>query len=444
MHPAQNKQHTSRRQAWQAIGIFVVGGLVFFHSAFIFTPNNFFIENEPPISGFGQYAVQVLVFFFTLWGMPLMFFSAGVAIWFSLNKRTISEFILERVQRLLVPFFMGLLFLIPLNQYIIFRHQFPTEAITFVQFLRTFFTVKFDVLSPGFLIGSRDFFTMSHLWFLIYLFASTILLLPIFVFLRKNQGRIFLHKVTVFLARPWAIYLMGLPLAVIQAGLGVTENAASLTWNIWGYLLFLTYGFCYASDNCLEQATINHKRSAFLFGVVGFVLLIGLVLLNNLSNNGGSTSHYSPESILFRFIIGMTGWIWIVGILGFVSTLFRKFLNYQAGESQYASSSLYQKDQLLRKDLIEYVNKAQLPFYVLHITPVILISFLVVQWEINALLKYLIIVLSSLAFTFLLYDIGVRRTRITRFFFGVKQRPKSQEGETMKQFQNEKRELSGT
>ena len=36
--------------------------------------------------------------------------------------------------------------------------------------------------------------------------------------------------------------------------------------------------------------------------------------------------------------------------------------------------------------------------------------------------KYLVICLSTLAVTLLLYDIGVRRTRLTRFLFGMRPR----------------------
>ena len=69
-----------------------------------------------------------------------------------------------------------------------------------------------------------------------------------------------------------------------------------------------------------------------------------------------------------------------------------------------------------------YAGEAQLPFYVLHMTPIVVIGFYVVQWEVNALVKYLVIVLAALAVALVVYDIGVRRTRLTRFLFGIKPR----------------------
>jgi hypothetical protein len=55
-------------------------------------------------------------------------------------------------------------------------------------------------------------------------------------------------------------------------------------------------------------------------------------------------------------------------------------------------------------------------------TPIVVIGFYVVQWEVNALVKYMVIVLAALGVALVVYDIGVRRTRLTRFLFGMKPR----------------------
>jgi glucan biosynthesis protein C len=48
------------------------------------------------------------------------------------------------------------------------------------------------------------------------------------------------------------------------------------------------------------------------------------------------------------------------------------------------------------------------------------IGFYVVAWEASALLKYLVVSLGAMLVTLLLYGVGVRRTRVTRFLVGVK------------------------
>jgi hypothetical protein len=70
--------------------------------------------------------------------------------------------------------------------------------------------------------------------------------------------------------------------------------------------------------------------------------------------------------------------------------------------------------------LADYAKEAQLPFYVLHQLPIVLIGYFVVQWQVNAFVKYVVIVLGALVTTLVMYDIGVRRTWPTRFLFGLR------------------------
>ena len=57
-----------------------------------------------------------------------------------------------------------------------------------------------------------------------------------------------------------------------------------------------------------------------------------------------------------------------------------------------------------------YAAIAFVPFYILHQTVIIVIGCSVVQWHIAGLLKYLVICLSSLALSLLIYEIVNRRT----------------------------------
>jgi glucans biosynthesis protein C len=61
-----------------------------------------------------------------------------------------------------------------------------------------------------------------------------------------------------------------------------------------------------------------------------------------------------------------------------------------------------------------------LPFYVLHEPVIVAIAFWLVRWDVGIVPKYLALVLASFTGTLALYEFGVRRTRITRFLFGMK------------------------
>jgi glucans biosynthesis protein C len=49
-----------------------------------------------------------------------------------------------------------------------------------------------------------------------------------------------------------------------------------------------------------------------------------------------------------------------------------------------------------------------------------MIGFYVVQWDVGALVKYPVISFTALVVTLALYDVGVRRTAVTRVLFGMK------------------------
>jgi glucan biosynthesis protein C len=67
-----------------------------------------------------------------------------------------------------------------------------------------------------------------------------------------------------------------------------------------------------------------------------------------------------------------------------------------------------------------YLNEAVLPFYVLHETVVVAVAYAVLSWPVAPGVQYLVISLAALAGTLALYDLGVRRTPVTRALFGLK------------------------
>ena len=73
----------------------VVGGLIFFHTARIFDPLDFYVKDRPP-----NLALTLFVLFAGLWGMPLLFVVSGLGAWYSLRSRTAGGFVQERLARL--------------------------------------------------------------------------------------------------------------------------------------------------------------------------------------------------------------------------------------------------------------------------------------------------------------------------------------------------------
>lgn len=420
------KTKPGRRREVELMGMLVVLGLIFFHSAQIFYYGDFYVKNEPPnMEHLSQILSTLFVAFAGLWGMPLMFLLAGIAVWYSLRKRTTSEFVVERTKRLFIPLVVGILLLVPPLVYFELKSD-PAYQESYLQFLPRFFNVKLQLDFPRFLTGAPpdELYQIGHLYFLLYLFAFTLILLPLWLFLKRPKGQSQVTSVAEFLTLPWAIFLLALPIAAIEAALG-TEYSGG--WNRYAYIPFIIYGFLIAADPRIGKAIQRQWKKALVLGIVTLLIyLAGGYMLETVVEFEGQTD-YSLGAVLFRFWKGIAAWFWVVAIMGLVMRLSRsgaKSKQRPPGAEPTGKPDSKSLDTATRPSftdrLARYFGEAQLPFYVLHFTAIVVIGFYVVQWEVNALLKYLVICLAALVVTLLVYDIAVRRTRPTRFLFGMR------------------------
>jgi surface polysaccharide O-acyltransferase-like enzyme len=403
-----------RRQDLDLMRAAVVGGLIFFHTARIFDPLDFYVKDQPP-----NLALTLFVLFAGLWGMPLLFVVSGLGAWYSLRSRTAAGFVRERLARLLVPFLVGLLVVVPPQVYYQLHFQ-GQDPGSYWQFYRDFFQVHLGLKFPWFVRPDDppDLFEPAHLWFLYFLLVYSLLLLPVLRYLRGG-GRQLLERLASFCARPWVILLLALPVAVIEAALGTEESGG---WNRYAYVPFLLYGFLLAADPRFGEAIRRHARAALLVGVPAMFVLLGLGFYVTEVAGRDPAVAYDGWSVLWRFVKGIGAWAWIITIMGAAMSVVRRRARQptpavprQPRPDDPAGGTLRLRDRVIR-----YANQAVLPVYVLHQTVIVVIGFYVVQWEVGALVKYVVISLASLAATLVLYDVAVRRTALTRLLFGMK------------------------
>jgi peptidoglycan/LPS O-acetylase OafA/YrhL len=75
-----------------------------------------------------------------------------------------------------------------------------------------------------------------------------------------------------------------------------------------------------------------------------------------------------------------------------------------------------------RNEQLEYSREASYPFFFLHQPVIIFIAFFVVQWEVDLLIKLLVVVVGSFALSLGIYELLVRRINPVRALFGMKPR----------------------
>ncbi|MFC7241623.1 acyltransferase [Catellatospora aurea] len=389
----------ARRPELDAIRTLVVVGLIFFHSSLVFDErDDYYIKNADTTE-----VTTVLSGLAVVWAMPILFLIAGFGARHSLRRRGPGGFAAERLLRLGVPLLFALVVLLPVPPWLRLKAADPGYHESYWRFLPRFFDVRFDAGEFPFVVQGEQFET-GHLWFVVMLLAWALLLAAAARLLPRYPRRRQRDRLAEMTGRRGLVLLLpALPLAVISALDGMEESYAG--WSRWAYLLFFLYGVALAGDDRFRDAM---RRDAMLAAVAAVVLMaVGMPLFFVVSESGGDPlTDPSGLAMLMRALYGMTGWCFVVAILGLLDRRARRQPNPASG---------------LGRRVYLYLALGALPIYVLHQPIVVAVAYHVVSWQSPIVVKYLTLVTIALALTVAAYELLVRRTRPTRFLFGVRE-----------------------
>ncbi len=371
----QATQESERIHYIDWLRIIAVLLLIIFHSARIFDIFDPFYVKNAIKSSFLSYSI---ILFLNQWQVPLLFLLAGASTWFALNIRSGKQYLSERLKRLLIPFIFGILAIVPPQAYLA-RLQNSSSVSNFLTFLPDYFRIRGD------LTGYTGLFTPGHLWFILFLFVFALIFLPAFLFWKTEEGTKWINNLAKLSEKPAGIYVFLLPLLIAGA---LPDFGGK---NPFFYGTIFVSGFILMADRRFQKIINRSCPSAFILGVI---TMAGLILFDAMHI---PTPKYSLADIISYVLRTINTWFFMIAILG------------------YGQMYLNKVNPFLR-----YANKATYPFYILHQTVIVTIGFFVVRWEANVALKFIVIALISLLATILLYEVGVRRTNVTRFLFGMK------------------------
>ena len=341
------------------------------------------VQSPEPSKWLGE-----LVLFFAPWVMPLFVLIAGASAWHSLGRRSASEYLDERVVRLVIPLAAGLLLVVPPQVYFD-RRQHGLFDGSFIQFYPRFF----DGVYP------RGNFTWSHLWFLGILAALALITLPLFQWLRGNAGRRAMCWVATVCGGLGGILLLAIPAIGVRAILWtIFPHARPITtdWsNRTTLLAVFVCGYILAGEPRLMTAVDRQWK-----------LALGVAL----AFSAGMFAWAWPVDFTKRFPVPFTreyvlvwstyafgGWAWCVALLG-------------AARSVRWGSSRF----------IERARDLQNPFYILHQTLIVALAFYVVPLFSGPIETYLVLFPIAFTTTIVLAVLSTR-TIVTRRLFGVRQ-----------------------
>jgi peptidoglycan/LPS O-acetylase OafA/YrhL len=375
--------------------VLAILGVFLFHAVHPFDDLfSWHIKNEQP-----SILANFFVGFFGSWGMPFFFLMAGATSWFSLRRRTAGRYVRERFTRLLVPYLVGAFLLTPIQAFYELTHKGWWKADSFLSFLfspeaRTFFFTQVRPLEIAPTIFGRLGY---HLWFVGFLFAFSLLALPVFVWLKRESGKRFLASLARLAAWRGGLLVFVIPPVLARIVLQPVFPGEH-DWADFAYmLLFFVSGYILIADDQFVQAI---RRDWLLYLILG----IACTLFFFSSAAGVPIFEWieSPGTLGFYLswiVFSLNGWCWTM----FIFYIGMRFLN---------SSN----------DWLRYAREASYPFFFLHQPVIIFIAFNVVQWEVNLLIKLLVVVIGSFTISLGIYEFLVRRINPVRALFGMKPR----------------------
>ena len=201
--------------------------------------------SEPNYMMFGSSRVlSSFIVAFSPFLMPLLFLRAGMSTRVALGKRSAGQYIAERVKRLIVPLLFGTLAFMPVMTYLADKRNCGYTG-TFIGHYKVFFT-KFTDLT-----GADGGFSLGQFWFLLYLFAVSLICLGLILAQKK-----LLPKAGGVLPL-WAVILLGLPVPLISGLLEV--NGKSIV--LYTYIFLIGF-YVFSIDEVVER--ISRYRYVFL------------------------------------------------------------------------------------------------------------------------------------------------------------------------------------
>lgn len=336
--------------------------LIPFHSAYIFNNlNETFYINGTPSEALN--AIDVCIY---PWWMTGLFVLAGMSTMYALRKRTIKEYAAERVKRLLVPFLVALLIVIPPQCYFADKFHNGYEG-NFFEHYKVFFS--FSDFS-----GYDGKFTPGNAWFILYLFVFSMVFIPFFSWYIKKENKLNCKKIPFII-----LVILGLLIPVSENILNI--GGKSLLQFAFCFLL----GFLVFSDESVQEKL--EKHSTFL----AIAWMVSMVLRQVAHSSDELWS--SPFSYVAWFLVTCFG---ILGMIG----IGKRYLN---------------KELFFTK----YMKSAEFAVFLIHQTVVVTVGYYIVPVISNPILAWIVIVFGSFVVTFALYEI-FKRNQITRYMFSIK------------------------
>lgn len=338
-----------------------------FHTCMIYNGFESFYIHGNYVSACNDFVLLV-----STWFMPLLFFITGISSYLSLKKRPWRDYLKERFLKIFIPLFFGILLIVPIQTYYAEKFHNNYQGRYFEQY-KLFFTKSTD------LTGYSGGFTPAHLWFLLYLFITALLTLPVMLRLKASKDRITNRE-----DNPIKLILLFLIPFVSSAILDIGGKS------LGQFTAFVLLGFIMCKQSEIIDMVEKHR---LLYLVL---TLIFTAIFYYIYHTSGWKSGFSPIAIAFSAFRHLIIWVSILTILGYG----KRYLNFSNRITVYFTQSAF-------------------PLYIFHQSWLVLIAYYIFKSTDIFVVQFVSIMLLTFIASILTYEL-FRRIPVMRFMFGIK------------------------
>ncbi len=270
-----------------------------------------------------------------------------------------------------------------------------SNILVFYKEYLTFLVTSVRQLSP-----SINNLVLGGFFFVPRLLVVSFICLPLLLYLRRG-GRRWVERIAVVGSNPLVLLIgaglvPGIVLALLRTGWLERVTAGWFYTDDWSAfflcLVLFIYGYLIYSSARLRAAVRSVALYATVLAALCTFALVGVMMLNRVPPND-----YSPASIVYAFGSAFAAWLPALALVGLAMRYLTKSTAFQ-----------------------RYITPAAFPVFVVH-TPLQAISaHYVLQLSLPWLLQLALIMVLTLGLSFAAYEYVLKRTRVTRFLFGVK------------------------
>lgn len=381
MEPLAQRQHYID---WIRVIAFML--LIFFHCSMPFVSFGWEIKNTEH-----SLFLDRLIIWLHQWRLPLLFFVSGVGVNYSLRKRSVGSFFGERVIRLFIPLLFAMFFLTPIQVYYEWLQE-GKIAMSYWDFYPSVFEL---VPYPD---GTL---TWSHMWFVVYLFVFTILLLPVFAIFKITAVQKLKRKLTSAFAYPITSLVLVAPFVYYYFTLYLRwpEQGSLLDdWFVFNSsFTFYFLGF-FLGDISSFWETCEKYRNVFLI----IASTCAVILMVKFYWNVALPKQQDINLYIYGLVDALQIWSIILTAIGFA----RRYLNFSNRYLTYLTAAVY-------------------PFYILHQTIIVATGFYVTQWALPIPVKLVILVILCFVLILAIFHFVIRPFMVPRILFGLKPKEKN-------------------